>query len=64
MGRWVQAGLWAAASRSDAAGAAELRVAWAQRFSSALQLARFYRFDAMDPAPLWSVTAWFGASSD
>jgi hypothetical protein len=64
MGRWVQAGLWAAASRSDAAGAAELRVAWARRFSSALQLARFYRFDAMDPAPLWSVTAWFGASSN
>jgi hypothetical protein len=64
MGRWVQGGLWAAASRSDAAGAAELRVTWAKRLFSALQAVRFYRFDAMDPAPLWSVTAWFGASSD
>jgi hypothetical protein len=64
MGRWVQAGLWAAASRTDAAGAVELRVAWAKRFYSALQLARFYRFDTMEPAPLWSVTAWFGASSE
>jgi hypothetical protein len=64
MGRWVQAGMWAAASRSDAAGAAELRVAWAKRLFSALQVARFYRFDAMDPSPLWSVTAWFGASSE
>jgi hypothetical protein len=30
---------------------------------SALQGARMYRFDAMAPSPMWSVTAWFGAAS-
>jgi hypothetical protein len=64
MGRWVQAGAWAALGRDDAAGAAELRVAWAKRLFSALQAARIYRLDAMEPAALWSVTAWFGAASD
>lgn len=64
MGRWVQAGMWAAIGEHDAAGAAELRVAWANRLFSALQAARIYRFDAMDPTPLWSVTAWFGATTE
>ncbi len=68
MGRWVQAGMWAAVGRDDAAAAAELRVAWAKRLFSALQTARIYRFDhasngAMDPIAVWSVTAWFGATS-
>ena len=61
MGRWVQAGLWAALGREDAAGAAELRVAWANRLFSALQAARIYRLDAMEPTAVWSITAWFGA---
>lgn len=60
MGRYVQAGAWAAASRHDAAGAAELRVAWDKQLFSAVQAARFYRIDAMAAAPEWSLTAWFG----
>jgi hypothetical protein len=64
MGRWVQAGLWAAVGEDDAAGAAELRVAWANRLFSSLQVARIYRFDAMDPISMWSVTAWFGATTE
>lgn len=64
MGRWFQAGAWVAASREAAAGAGELRVAWAKRLSSALQVARMYDTDAMAPAPAWSVTAWFGATSN
>ncbi|HEX5061083.1 MAG TPA: hypothetical protein VFV99_17075 [Kofleriaceae bacterium] len=63
MGRYVQAGMWAAAGRDDAAGAGELRVAWAKRMFSALQVARMYRLDPMEPISLWSVTAWFGATS-
>jgi hypothetical protein len=70
MGRWVQAGMWAAVGRDDAAGAAELRVAWAKQLFSALQAARIYRFEsasesnpAMDPSSVWSITAWFGATS-
>ena len=62
MGRYVQAAAWAAASRSDAAGAAEVRVAWAKQLFSALQAARFYQLDAM-PTSSWSLTAWFGATS-
>ena len=64
MGRWLQAGVWAAASAHDGAGAAELRVAWARRLFSALQAARIYRFDLMEPLAVWSVTAWFGATSE
>jgi hypothetical protein len=67
MGRWVQGALWAAASRRDAAGAAELRVAWAKKLFSALQAARLYRFDvidAMQPHAMWSITAWFGVASE
>jgi hypothetical protein len=64
MGRYVQAGAWAAVSRTDAAGAAELRVVWAKRLFSALQAARFYRLDDAMPAPVWSLTAWFGVAAD
>ncbi len=64
MGRWLQAGAWAAASRDAAAGAGELRVAWAKRLSSALQVARMYDTDAMTPSAQWSVTAWFGATTN
>ncbi|MBV8759262.1 MAG: hypothetical protein JO257_18390 [Deltaproteobacteria bacterium] len=64
MGRAVQAAAWAAVSRRDAAGAAELRVAWARQLFSAVQAARFYRLDDAMPAPVWSLTAWFGATTD
>lgn len=63
-GRYLQAAGWIAASRDAAAGAAELRVAWARRLSSALQVARMYATDEMQPAPVWSLTAWFGATTD
>lgn len=64
MSRFVQAAMWAAASRHDAAGAAELRIAWAPRLSSALQLARMVDPDVMSPVPAWSVTAWFAATTE
>ncbi len=67
MGRWVQGALWAAASERDAAGAAELRIAWAKKLFSALQAARLYRFDVIDPMQpraIWSITAWFGVASE
>lgn len=69
MSRALQAAAWAAVSRSDAAGAAELRIAWARNLFSALQAARFYRLDeAMPagaaPAAVWSLTAWFGATTE
>ena len=64
MGRWVQAGGWLAASPRAAAGAAELRVAWASRLFSAVQLARMYATDEMLPAARWSATVWFGASTE
>jgi hypothetical protein len=72
MGRWVQAAAWTAAARGEAAGAAEVRVAWSQRLFSALHAARLYRFDSMEqpsgtgatePTAVWSVTAWFGATT-
>ncbi len=63
MGRWVQAAAWAAVASDAAAGAAAVRVAWSKRLFSALQAARMYRFEAMEPSPVWSVTAWFGAAS-
>lgn len=63
MGRYVQAGAWAAVTRDAAAGAAELRVVWSKRLFSALHGARMYRVDEMSVAPVWSVTAWFGAAS-
>jgi hypothetical protein len=61
--RW-QAALWAAASPNDAAGAGELRVAWAKQLFSAVQAARIYQFDTAMPTAVWSLTAWFGASTD
>ena len=64
MGRWLQVGAWAAASARAAAGAGELRVAWERRLFSALQVARMYDTGTMQPAAQWSVTAWFGATSD
>jgi len=64
MAKRIQAAVWAAASPNDAAGAGELRVVWAKRLFSALQAARIYQFtDPMQPAAVWSVTAWFGAAS-
>ena len=64
MAKRLQAAVWAAASPHDAAGAAELRVVWAKRLFSALQAARIYQFtDPMQPAAVWSITAWFGAAS-
>jgi hypothetical protein len=64
MNRWLQVGAWAAVARDTAAGAAELRVAWSRSLFSAVHGARMYRFDAMEPAPEWSVVAWFGATRD
>ncbi len=65
MASHLQAALWAAASRAEAAGAAELRLAWARRLFSAVQAARIYDFtDPMQPAAVWSLTAWFGAATD
>lgn len=64
MGRWVQAGAWVAATRRHVAGAGELRVAWARRYASALEVARMYDTDAMMPTPAWSATAWFGITTD
>ena len=65
MATWLQAGGWIAASRAATAGAAEVRVAWAQRLSSAIQVGRMYETDGpMLPAATWSVTAWFGASTE
>ena len=61
-GRWIQAGAWFAATERVVAGAGELRVAWARRYASVFELARMYDTDAMDPAPAWSVTAWFAAT--
>lgn len=63
MSKHVQAAVWAAANRKDAAGASELRVLWSKKMFSALQAARLYRFE-MDPVPVWSITAWFGISRE
>lgn len=62
--RWLQAAAWAAASRDLAVGAAALHVQWARRFASALEVARMIDTDAMDPPAIWSVTAWFAATSN
>lgn len=62
--RW-QAAMWAAASTNHAAGAAELRVAWAKQLFSAVQAARMYQFrDPTLPTAVWSLTAWFGAQTN
>ncbi len=50
----IQAGGWVAASRAATAGAAEVRVAWARRLSSALQIARMYDTEsAVMPTAAW-----------
>jgi hypothetical protein len=69
MGKRVQGAAWAAVERENSAGASELRVAWANRLFSALQIARIYpqrRDDSvvMDHLPVWTVTAWFGATTE
>ncbi len=64
MGRWLQAAAWAAVSGDTAVTAGELRIAWARRLSSALQIARMYDTTLMNPSPTWSVTAWFAAASN
>lgn len=64
MGRWLQAATWAAVSGDTAVTAGELRIAWALRLSSALQIARMYDTSMMNPSPIWSVTAWFAAASN
>ena len=65
MSRRFQAAAWAAASTDEGAGAGELRITWAKRLFSGLQAARIYQFtDPMAPAAVWSLTAWFGASTD
>lgn len=58
-GRWFQLAGWVAATRRDAAGAAELRITWATHLASALEIARIYDVDAMQPSPVWTATAWF-----
>ncbi len=58
-GTYVQVAGWIAASRDRTAGAAELRVAWAKRLTSALEVGRIYDVDAMDVTPRWTATAWF-----
>ncbi|MEP6865071.1 MAG: hypothetical protein ABJE66_30925 [Deltaproteobacteria bacterium] len=65
MAKRIQAAVWAAASSHDGAGAAELRIVWAKRLFNAVQAARIYQFtEPMQPAAVWSVTAWFGATAD
>ncbi len=65
MGRWFQAGGWLAAARDTTAGAAELRVSWARRMSSTLELARMITVtDEMEPVVAWSASVWFGIASD
>lgn len=70
MNRWVQAAAWFAASPKVTAGAAELRVTWAQHLYSALEVARMYLpIDDMSEdmsaplRPAWSATVWFGAAT-
>jgi hypothetical protein len=64
MGRAVQAAAWLAAGRDAAAGAGEVRVAWAKRLYSALAIARMYREVGVMTTPAWSIVAWFGATSE
>jgi len=64
MGRWLQASAWFAATQQVAAGAGELRVAWARRYSTVIEVARMYDTEVMMPTPAWSATAWFGITTD
>lgn len=63
MGRWLQAGAWIAATRRHVAGASEVRVSWARRYATVIELARMYDTEAMQPTPAWSATAWFGITT-
>jgi hypothetical protein len=58
-GKWFQIAGWIAATERHGAGAAELRITWAKSLASAIEFARIYDVDAMQPAPLWTATAWF-----
>ena len=58
-GKWFQVAGWFAASKRDAAGAAELRISWAKRLTSVLEVGRIYDVEAMDVTPRWTATAWF-----
>jgi hypothetical protein len=64
MGKWLQASAWLASTSGAAAGAGELRVAWARRTSTVIEIARMYDTSAMLPTPAWSATAWFGITTD
>jgi hypothetical protein len=64
MSKWLQAGAWIAATRRHVAGAGEVRVAWAKRYATVFEVARMYDADAMEPVPAWSITAWFGISTN
>ena len=64
MGRWVQTSAWIAASRDAVAGAGELRITWARRYSTVIEIARMFDTEEMSPAPAWSATAWFGIATD
>ena len=63
-GKWFQIAGWIAASDRDRAGATELRVTWAKRLTSVLELARMHDVDAMQPAPVWSAMAWFAIQQE
>lgn len=58
-GTYVQVAGWTAVSKLGAAGAAELRVTWAKRLTSAIEVGRIYDLEAMDVTPRWTATAWF-----
>ena len=58
-GRWFQVAGWIAASKHAGAGATELRITWARCLTSAIEFARIYDVDAMQPSPVWTATAWF-----
>lgn len=71
LNRWLQAAAWAAASRDTAVGAAALHVQWARQLASALEVARMIDTTPTDPSmtssptssAIWSVTAWFAATT-
>lgn len=64
MGKRLAAGAWVAATRQHVAGASELRIAWARRYATVIEIARMYDTDTMLPTPVWSATAWFGITTN
>ncbi len=58
-GKWFQVAGWIAASKHAGAGATELRITWAKSLASAIEVGRIYDVDAMQPAAVWTATAWF-----